>query len=233
MYKPSYVIGFATLICFICSIVLALIATGLKPLQDYNIAADQKKNILKAVGLLKGSEKILPEDVEKSYVENIDELFLNKMGETVAGKTLEEAKLDPNLLILYKRKDNGTIAFQVEGMGLWSLLQGYFALEKDGHTVAGITFYEQKETAGLGAEISKDWFVNNFVKKDILDKKGKLVSITVVKGKVENFPSLSPDNIVDGISGATMTSRGVTNLIQVGLDIYKPYLKKLWKSSGI
>ena len=85
----------------------------------------------------------------------------------------------------------------------------------------GITFYNHGETPGLGAEIEKDWFQNNFLGKKIKDLSGKLVSIEVVKGK-------SGDNIhaVDGISGATITSRGVTDLLKHDLEKYSVYLNK-------
>ena len=109
----------------------------------------------------------------------------------------------------------------ISGKGLWSTLYGYFALEMDMKTVKGITFYKHGETPGLGAEVEKKWFQNNFIGKKIFDENSNLVSITVYKGS-------SGDDIhgVDGISGATVTSNGVTNFLKSILNNYKPYLER-------
>jgi Na+-transporting NADH:ubiquinone oxidoreductase subunit C len=112
------------------------------------------------------------------------------------------------------------------------LLKGYFAVQKDGHTVAGITFYEQKETPGLGAEIDQKWFTDNYKGKNILNNKGELVSVKVAKGKVSEQPADVQQNMVDGISGATMTTRGVNDLLLAGLKSYRPYFEKIWAQSG-
>ena len=109
----------------------------------------------------------------------------------------------------------------ISGKGLWSTLFGYFAIDNDYNTVRGITFYKHKETPGLGGEVDKDWFQNNFVGKKIKDDDGSLLSITVAKGK-------SGNNIhgVDGISGATITSRGLSEFLLRDLKKYLPYFNK-------
>ena len=120
---------------------------------------------------------------------------------------------------LYKSKDG--IVIPISGKGLWSTLYGYFALEMDMKTVKGIAFYKHGETPGLGAEVEKKWFQNNFIGKKIFDENSNLVSITVYKGS-------SGDDIhgVDGISGATVTSNGVTNFLKSILNNYKPYFER-------
>ena len=85
--------------------------------------------------------------------------------------------------------DNGLItgyAIPIEGKGLWGTMYGYFAIEPDAVTVKGITFYRHKETPGLGGEVDKEWFKNNFIGKRLVDNDGKLVSIEVIKGFVSD-----------------------------------------------
>jgi Na+-transporting NADH:ubiquinone oxidoreductase subunit C len=209
-------------------LLLALAATMLRPRQQFNVEIDQKKNILVALGILKNSEAKKAEEIQTLYSAKVKEIVLDNRGEVQTDKTMDDAKLDSSLFPLYKNEHTGTIAFPVEGMGLWSLLQGYFALESDGNTVAGITFYEQKETAGLGAEIAKPWFQENFVGKKILNESGKPVSVTVVKGKAADATGHHLENSVDGISGATITGKGVSELLKKGVNRYQPFLEKLW-----
>jgi len=225
---------FATFVCVVCSLLLAIAATRLRPRQNYNVEIDQKQNILLALGFIQGETKYTSSTIESMYSEKVQEFVIDTQGNIVEGKTIADTEEDKGLLPLYKNSETGSIAYPVEGMGLWSILQGYFALEKDGKTVAGITFYEQKETAGLGAEIVKPWFKNNFKGKSIVNSQGKLVSVAVAKGKAADAAYMELLNAVDGISGATMTGRGVTDLLKKGVDTYKPYLEKIWnQKTGI
>jgi len=223
---------FATIVCVVCSLLLAVAATRLRPRQEYNVEIDQKKNILAALGFIQGEARHTSANIESMYTEKVQELVLNKQGNIVEGKMIVDTENDPGLLPLYKNSETGAFAYPVEGMGLWSLLQGYFALERNGKTVAGITFYEQKETAGLGAEIVKPWFINNFKGKRIVNNQGQLVSVAVAKGKASDVTNRELANVVDGISGATMTCRGVTALLLNGVNDYKPFLEKVWISES-
>ena len=96
---------------------------------------------------------------------------------------------------------------------------GYIALKDDLNSVLGITFYKHGETPGLGAEVEKKWFQDNFIDKRIFDENGDFVSIAVAKGK-----ALDQYHSVDGISGATMTSNGVTKLLATDLGRYMNYI---------
>ncbi len=210
--STSYTFLFAAIVCVVCSLVVSSAATLLKERQDRNVRIDQQKNILGAVGLQAED----PEGIETLYATRIKEL-----------------KVTDENLDLYVREDNGqptAYAFPISGKGLWSTLYGYLALEPDGDTIKGISFYKHGETPGLGAEIEKEWFRKNFIGKKCLADDGTLASITVVKGKVEALiePGVQK-HYVDGISGATITSRGVTTLIRVGLEQYGPFLKTLHK----
>ena len=118
-------------------------------------------------------------------------------------------------------------AIPVFGKGLWSTLYGYLALEADLETVKGMTFYAHKETPGLGAEIETAWFQNNFKDKKIYDA-GELRPIQVVKGLVEDrIAADDRDYYVDGISGATVTGRGVSNLLETKVALYEPFFRRV------
>ena len=100
---------------------------------------------------------------------------------------------------------------------MWDAIWGYVALEEDFNTVQGVIFDHKGETAGLGAEITKDWFQENFKNEKIFSDKGELVGVKVTKGYTQ--PSNKDDNKVDAISGATITSDGVTDMMQERLKI--------------
>lgn len=231
--SDSYTFAFAAIVCVACSLVVSAGATLLKTRQEANARLDVQKNILRAVGLLEEGVKPAPSEVERLYASKIEGLVVGPEGKVVEGRKPEE--LDPekdrSLLPLYLSKEGGraaAYAFPVSGKGLWSTLYGYLALEPDAVTVKGITFYRHGETPGLGAEIEKDWFQRNFEGKKVLDEKGRLVSITVVKGRVEDsVPPARRPHYVDGISGATITSKGVTGLVRAGLERYDPFFRKI------
>lgn len=109
---------------------------------------------------------------------------------------------------------------------MWSTLYGYLALESDGKTVKGITFYKHGETPGLGGEVEKKWFTNNYKQKKIVDENGVLVSIQAMKGKAD--PS-SADfyHEVDGVSGATMTTKGLNLFLKENLQNYDSYFQQI------
>jgi len=108
-------------------------------------------------------------------------------------------------------------------------LYGYFALENDFNTVRGITFYKHIETPGLGAEVDKPWFQQNFVGKRFIDNEGNLIGIQTVKGKVDESSNESYHQ-VDGITGATMTSRGLNEFLLKDLQSYNPYFEQIRKN---
>ena len=130
---------------------------------------------------------------------------------------------------LYIKIINNSIdgyAIPISGKGLWSTLHGYFALENDGSTVKGIRFYKHGETPGLGGEVEKDWFTNNFVGKRITDMNGRLVSIQSIKGQVDTS-SPNAYHQVDGISGATMTTKGLNEFLMNDLKKYDSFFHKI------
>jgi Na+-transporting NADH:ubiquinone oxidoreductase subunit C len=224
---------FITIITVVSSFLLSLASTQLASRQAFNVEVDKKKNILKCIGIDVNS--MTSNEIIDTYKSGIKELVLDVNGVIQSQLNFDDLELTLDkvngysnytnngieYLPLFKSATPEAIILPISGKGLWSTLFGYFALDSDFNTVKGITFYNHGETPGLGAEIEKDWFQNNFLGKKINNQSGELVSIEVVKGK-------SGDNIhaVDGISGATITSRGVTDLLKHDLNKYSVYLHK-------
>ena len=220
------------------SLLLALTSTQLKELQEFNIELDKKKNILKCIG--KDLSLMNADAIFKEYESNISNIILKLNGDIAANIASENLESVPNkstgevkyflnnieYLPAYKSSNPEAFIIPISGKGLWSTLFGYFALEMDLNTVIGITFYKHAETPGLGGEVEKKWFQNNFVGKKIFNQTGELVSIKVVKGKVNDlYSGEALKHGVDGISGATVTSRGVSDFLKRDLLRYKQYLK--------
>ncbi len=220
------------------SLLLALTSTQLKNLQEFNIELDKKKNILKCIG--KDLALMNADAIIKEYKSNISNIILNSNGDIAANIASENLESVPNkstgevkyflnnieYLPAYKSSNPEAFIIPISGKGLWSTLFGYFALEMDLNTVIGITFYKHGETPGLGGEVEKKWFQNNFVGKKIFNQTGELVSIKVVKGKVNDvYSGEALNHGVDGISGATVTSRGVSDFLKRDLLKYEKYLK--------
>ena len=231
--STAYTFLFALAVCAICSFTLAAVSEGLRPKKEMNAALDVKKNILKAVVLKEPiGPKAKGEEILEVFKEKIEEVVIDESGEVLDWIKSGEAKKERNKHLLYiYREEDEIIAycFPVEGKGLWSTLYGYLALEPDGITVRGITFYKHGETPGLGAEIEQAWFQDNFKGKKVWDaEKKKAMPIKVIKGKVKDKISAGQTPYsVDGISGATMTSQGVTDLLAEWNNIYEPFLNKI------
>ncbi len=238
MHSDAYTFRFAATVTIVCSVLLAGAATLLKPRQIENEQLDMKKNILLSAGILSPDKDASREEINKLYKENVTGVVLDSTGKFVQGKTADQLdeKKDADLLPLFEYKKDGQVnayILPVSGKGLWSTIYGYIALDPHCETVEGITFYKHGETPGLGGEISKPWFSNNFKGKKIYDDQGNLVSVSVVKGKVaEKHPGADAVHYVDGISGATLTGRGVTHFLKTELNKYKPFFDKVRAQEG-
>jgi Na+-transporting NADH:ubiquinone oxidoreductase subunit C len=215
---------------------LAAAANLLRDRQQENIALDIRKNILVSAGI--GSEdgkELTRQEILRLYDKYIRSKVINKSGDEVPERSVEQLdpKKDLDLLPLYyveKDSDIEAYIIPISGKGLWSTVYGYIAFEEDLNTVLGITFYKHGETPGLGGEIEKEWFTGNFKGKRILTSEGKLVSITVIKGKVaEKIPPDEAYHYVDGISGSTLTCRGLNIFLKKDLETYEPYFEKIRK----
>ena len=236
-HSNAYTFRFAAMVTIICSVLLASAATLLKPRQDENKILDKKKNILISVGLKPSNgESFTRSEIIDMYAKRIREMVLDKEGNVVEGKTPDDIdpRKDSGLLPLYESLDGDQVeayVLPISGKGLWSTIYGYLALDPTGESIKGITFYSHGETPGLGGEIEKKWFTDNFIGKKIVDESGMIVSIDIVKGKVD---PASPQayHEVDGISGATLTGRGIMRFLKADLNSYQPFLAKVMKNEG-
>ena len=226
---------FIITISFICSMLLSLASEGLKDKKNLNIELDKKKNILQSIGIETvglSSEMIISKfnfNIKEQVI-NINGMIVNDILHKDLEKNINRRSGDTEYyneknkyFPLFISETMNSIILPISGKGLWSSLFGYVAINaKNYSTVNGITFYAHGETPGLGAEISKDWFKSNFVGKDIY-KDGNLVSVRVTKAGMANKSSSYE---VDGISGATITSNGVEELLKRDLEKYEPYFNR-------
>ncbi|MBN1355733.1 NADH:ubiquinone reductase (Na(+)-transporting) subunit C [bacterium] len=238
MHSNRYTMIFALVVCVSCSVLLAIAAESLKPSIQQNMRFDVQRNILKAMGLLKNVPDAGRPEIETIYRERIEEKVVDAQGNIVTGK--KPADLDPRtdteLYPVYVNTVNDRVTaycFPVSGKGLWSTIYGYIALENDGETVKGITFYKHGETPGLGGEIEKEWFTENFEGKKLFDPEGKFTPLMVAKGRVNEFlPQEKKNHMVDGISGATLTGRGINIFLEKDIEKYLPFLNRIRNSNG-
>ena len=228
MHSNSYTIIFTSVVTIILGGFLSVAAGTLKEIQDLNVENDSKKNILSSLGYKPISEESWSSnDITKIFEDNIDAYVLNTEGNRMdIDPSNINTETDKENFPIYVDKKNGIVngyAIPISGKGLWSTLYGYFAVEPDGITAKGITFYAHKETPGLGGEVDKPWFQNNFIGKRFIDEEGNLVGVKVMKGKAN--PE-SPYE-VDGISGATITSKGLESFLINDLEKYEPFFRKV------
>jgi Na+-transporting NADH:ubiquinone oxidoreductase subunit C len=239
----------ALILCLICSIVVSAAAVVLKPIQQNNAALDIRVNILRAAGLYEEGinveqafEQIEPRVVELAsgeYAEDLDPVTFDQRKaakdpelsvRVPPEKDIASIKRKAKYATVYLVKEGDeiqTILLPVSGYGLWSTLYGFLALAPDTKTVKGLKFYEHRETPGLGGEVDNAEWLAHWRGKVVYDDEWN-PAITVVKGRVD--PSREgAEYQIDGLAGATLTSRGVMYLMQYWLseEGFGPYLAKL------
>ena len=211
--------------------ILAYTSQTLKPMQDENVKNEKMQNILSTVGI-----NVSREEAEKSYKKYIvEELALkidgsineniNPFSDLNLAKELKKDYEDQHFP-LYVAEINSEKYYIIElrGTGLWDAIWGYISLKSDFNTVNGVSFDHKGETAGLGAEITKDWFKESFKDEKIFNSNGELVGIKVLKGHNDPNNIDKDDHEVDAISGSTITGDGVTDMIYERVNNYLPYL---------
>lgn len=211
--------------------ILAYTSQTLKPMQDENVKNEKMQNILSTVGI-----NVSRDEAEKSYKKYIvEELALkidgsineniNPFSDLNLAKELKKDYEDQHFP-LYVAEINSEKYYIIElrGTGLWDAIWGYISLKSDFNTVNGVSFDHKGETAGLGAEITKDWFKESFKDEKIFNSDGELVGITVLKGNNDPNNIDKDDHEVDAISGSTITGDGVTDMIYERVSNYLPYL---------
>ncbi|MBC8266333.1 MAG: NADH:ubiquinone reductase (Na(+)-transporting) subunit C [Flavobacteriales bacterium] len=225
--KNSYTFGFAAIMVIIVAALLSSAAIGLKPFQDRNIELEKKQNILSSVGI-----EIDRDGAEELYSQYIkSELVLNNKGEEIEGSAFDidlgtevKKEADAQLLPLFISEVDGKTRYIIplRGKGLWGPIWGFISLEDDLNKVYGAVFDHKGETPGLGSEINKAFFQDAFAGKAIFEG-DNFTSITVIKGGAPEGDMHG----VDAISGGTITSDGVTDMLLERLTMYLPYFNKM------
>ena len=248
--STSYIVTVVVGLCLVCSAVVSIAAIGLRDKQQANETLERNANLLTIAGLLDANQPITLERVNQ-LLQDIDTVVVDLRSGSLASDidamryNQLDARKDPaqsSPLIatddiasigsrehygsVYVVKDSsGTVdglVLPVRGYGLWSTMYGFIALEKDLNTVRGFGFYQQGETPGLGGEVDNPKWKAQWKGKELFDPNGKVI-FAVAKGASSSI------NKVDGLSGATLTSRGVENLIKfwLGDQGYGPFIAKL------
>lgn len=242
MYTNGYIFRYAAILVIIAAALLSLAAVLLKPFQEKNVAIEKMGGILSSADV-KGVETKNTIKFFNDYV--VEELVVDKEGNA---EPYKEGKMEdgPAFKIdmkkeLYKKskgeayhlpvyiieKDGETIyTLPLRGVGLWGPIWGNISLKDDLNTVVGVTFDHKGETPGLGAEITTAAFCEQFVDKKIFGDNGDFTSIIVKKGGVKTLPANMQVHGVDAISGGTITSNGVNDMIYDVLNAYLPYIQK-------
>ena len=236
-------------LCLVCSALISFSAVELRDLQEANKTLDKQSKILSAAGLLKEGSSI--SELFESIEPRIVNLETGEYDSAINLDDYEESAFsrDPNTSIelspsqdiaLLKRRENfqtvylhyesqalNAIILPVRGYGLWGTMKGYLALEPDFKTIIGLEFFDHKETPGLGGEIDNPKWKAIWKGKEVFSESGDIL-ISVIKGSVDKSSEQAKYQ-VDGLSGATITSNGVTNLLSFWLgDMgYGPLIDQL------
>lgn len=234
-FSNTYIFVFSTVMVMLVATLLSFVAEQLKPFQEKNIEIEKKLDILRSVGIARDIDDVKDKDiyVEEAYDKNISKSFaINPEGELKADVEASKINLkaelaksseDRNLpVFVYVDEDGKEIhILPLQGKGLWGPIWGYISLEEDLTTIYGAIFAHSKETPGLGAEINTDWYQAQYLGKKIFDDAGKFTSIRVVKGGAD------PDDphAVDAISGGTITSVALEEMMEECLGNYETYFK--------
>ena len=243
----AYIITFSVILTVVLGLLLSGTSQVLGPLQREAEALDKKKQILGAV--ISGEEisAMSPQEVNDYYTNRISSIVVDINGKEVSeqggvavtAETVDIAKnykkpADQRLypVFIYHAEGNAdqveSYIFPLYGAGLWDAIWGFIALDTDMNTVGGITLAHAGETPGLGARITEPGVQARYVGKTIFDESGDLVAVEMQKGEGKDYSS-QPHQI-DGMSGATITGKGVNSMLKDYLGYYEAYIES--KKSG-
>jgi Na+-transporting NADH:ubiquinone oxidoreductase subunit C len=239
-------------VCVVCSVLVSSAAVVLAPVQHENALRVRQRQILQAAGLLDPSQDVVAQfsqitprmvDLQSGdYVEAGDPVDFDVAAQSRAPGSsqavpdeadIAKVRRRPDAMPVYLVERQGrveTVVLPVHGYGLWSTMYGFLALDGDGRTVKGLTFYQHGETPGLGGEIDNPSWQAKWVGKQAIAADGDVL-LRIVKGEPRGE---GVAHEVDGLAGATLTSRGVENLVQywLGEQGFGPYLARLHATSG-
>jgi Na+-transporting NADH:ubiquinone oxidoreductase subunit C len=237
-FSNTYIFTFSLIMVVVVAVVLSFVAMQLKPRQQMNQEIERKSDILRSVG-----EAVESADVKdyNAYIEQefekyiTDSYVVNYEGEEVQDADAFEVTLglkeqaDRNatervypVFVYTGENGNQKYIVPVRGKGLWGPIWGYVAFEPDLNTIFGVIFDHAKETPGLGADINASWFEEKFKGKKIFDEEGEFVSVTVGKG----IDVTSNPHGVDAISGGTITSVGLSDMLEDFFGGYVNHFKE-------
>lgn len=253
----TYTLAFSAAVCVVCAVLVATAAVTLRDRQAANAELDRRRNVLVAAGVVQEGQAVPPAEINDRFEDFEVAAVDMRTGEEdpsfqIAGYDARRAQGDaqrsqpaprneaqvariPNHMLVYKKRDAEgrleLLVLPVEGLGLWSTMYGYLALGRDLRTVRGLTFYEHGETPGLGGEIDNPRWKSLWPGREVTDEQGEPV-IQVVRGPA-GPPETDPHR-VDGLSGATITGRGVGAALRfwLGEEGFGPYLDRLRKEAG-
>jgi Na+-transporting NADH:ubiquinone oxidoreductase subunit C len=227
----AYTFGFATAMVVVVASVLAFTASSLKDLQQENVRKEKMQNILATIGIetdRDGAETLFNDHIVSQLALRNDGTVDDAVDPFSGIKLALELKKDPSEqrfpLYLADVESESYYIIPLRGSGLWDAIWGYIALESDRNTIKGAVFDHKAETAGLGAEITQQWFMDRFVGEKVFDDSGSLVGISVSKTNNDPKDLDKNDHEVDAISGATITGDGVSDMIMERLTHYQSYL---------
>jgi Na+-transporting NADH:ubiquinone oxidoreductase subunit C len=252
--STRYTVMFATIVCVVCALLVSVAAVSLQPRQAANARLYMEKNILVAAGLVQAGQDVSVQQLDEFFATRIKARLVDfETGELVPEDQMEargydqrKARNDPAASRVAPRNDAGIgrmpkygvvyfvmkddeveqVIIAVEGLGMWGTIYGFLSLDRDANTVRGLTYYEHKETPGLGGEISSPAWLKLWQGRKGYDDKWH-PRITVIKG--EAGPPETDPLRVDGLSGATITGNAVTRLVQFWLSDkgYGRFLEKI------
>ncbi|UOB16144.1 NADH:ubiquinone reductase (Na(+)-transporting) subunit C [Abyssalbus ytuae] len=242
----TYTVVFSIMMVLIVGFLLSGLSVYLKPKIKKNQELETMQNILLVMNVTGNNQEAISKD---SVVETFEKYIGNEQYTIKNGKisrTKNAFKIDlkkerasflndqdyiqkyPFFVGINKGKRYFIIP--VLGNGLWGRIWGYVSLNEELNKIQGAVFDHEKETAGLGANITEHYFREDFKEENILNEKGKYVGVTVSKNNADPLNKDKKDNEVDALSGATITSNGVSKMLKKGIAVYLPHLKEFKKT---
>lgn len=254
---PAYTLAFSAAICIVCAVLVSTAAVSLRARQSINAEFDRKRNVLRAAGVMRLDEVLPREEVERRFAAfqviavdlrtgEQDAAFdptgydprraqLNPMSSLPAPPNDAQITRVPYHALAYKKVDEQgrleLLVLPIEGKGLWSTMYGFVALGPDLRTIRGLAYYQHGETPGLGGEVDNPRWKALWPGRQAYDDQGR-AAIEVVRGAAG--PVDADPHRVDGLSGATITSRGVTAMLRfwLGEPGFGRYIDRLKKEGA-
>ncbi|MCK9255174.1 MAG: NADH:ubiquinone reductase (Na(+)-transporting) subunit C [Bacteroidales bacterium] len=224
----KYTLIYSVVMVFIVAVLLTLVALSLQPRQQQNIEIEKKRNILATLNIETNAKNA--EELYEKFI--VEEIAVNSLGQILENidvfnidmkAELRKDSKDQILPVFVAKTDDGNTQyiFAMSGKGLWGVIWGYVALKEDFTTIYGAYFDHASETPGLGAEIATKTYQNQFKDKVIFNENGDFVSIKVIKGGAGDNPSA-----VDAVSGGTITSNGLSDMLNTCLSAYLNFINE-------